>query len=100
MTPELLSAMLIKSAGSLAGAVVALVFVPPRTIRGFFRRSTAALICGAAFAPYVQDKAGFSTDGEGLFAAACLAAFVSWWVAGAIKRAAEAWQSPRQAKEE
>lgn len=99
MTPEILSAMLLKAIGSLAGAIVALVFVPPRTIRGFFRRTTAALICGVAFAPIIRAKAGFAEDGEGLFAAACLAAFVSWWVAGALKRAAEAWQA-KPAKEE
>ncbi|WP_144378553.1 hypothetical protein [Mesorhizobium amorphae] len=100
MTPEFLSAMILKLEGSLAGAIVALVFVPPRTKSGFFRRSIVALICGVAFAPVVRFKAGFSDDAEGLFAAACLAAFVSWWFAGAIKRAAEAWQSTKPAKEE
>lgn len=100
MTPEILSAMILKLAGSFAGAVVALVFVPPRTTSGFFRRSIVALIGGAVFAPYVQYKGGFSPDNEGLFAAACLAAFVSWWCAGALKRAAEAWLPPRSTKEE
>lgn len=94
---EFLLALATKVGGALAGAVLALVFVPPRTRQGLVRRLTAALIVGPTFAVYTQDWAGFAATGEGLFGAACLTAFASWWLMGAVKRAAEMLGLPRAA---
>ncbi len=86
-----------KVAGALVGAVIALVFVPPRSRWGFARRFTAAMLFGPTFGPYVQLRLGF---GEGAFAASCLAAIVSWSLLGALKRVADAWQGPKAGQED
>jgi len=85
--------LLLKVIGAAAGAVLALVFVPPRTLQGFFRRGAAALISGPIFAPFVQAWAGFSNDADGLISAACLTAFGSWWLMGTAVRIIRGWQS-------
>jgi hypothetical protein len=82
MTPEVVLALTLKFVGSMAGAALALVFVPPHTIQGFFRRASAALICGMVFASYTRAWVGFDNTGEGRVEAACLTAFVSWWIMG------------------
>jgi hypothetical protein len=97
MTPEILVEIAIKISGALVGAVIALVFVPPRSRWGFARRFVAAMLFGPTFGPYVQAKLGF---GEGAFAASCLAAIVSWSLLGALKRVADAWQGPKAAQDD
>lgn len=89
--PEFGAALLIKLVGAFFGAALALVFVPPRTYRGFIRRAVASLIGGVIFAAPVSDLARFSDDLEGLLAAACLAAFASWWAMGTLIRILRAW---------
>lgn len=100
MSAELAVALILKFLGAAAGAALALVFVPPKTKQGFVRRVTAALIFGTVFANYVRGYLGFAPDPEGLVAAACLTGFVSWWLMGAIKRAADAWQGPKERAED
>jgi hypothetical protein len=100
MTPEIVVALILKFMGAAAGAALALVFVPPKTRQGFYRRLTAALIFGTVFANYVRGYLGFDPDADGLVAAACLTGFVSWWLMGAIKRVADAWQAPKQGQED
>jgi hypothetical protein len=92
MSVEIATGLIVKLLGALGGAVLAVVFVPPRTIKGFVRRITAALIAGPMFGPYAQAWAGFSDTWEGMAGAACLVAFASWWLMGAIKRALDVWQ--------
>lgn len=99
MSVEVGAALIFKFLGAAAGTVLALVFVPPRTLKGFFRRGAAALISGPIFAPYVQGWVGFAPDVDGLISAACLAAFVSWWFLGTIIRIAQSsWLSDRVEK--
>lgn len=89
MTPELVDVG-IKIAGAFVGAIIALVFVPPRSRWGFARRLTAAMLFGPTFGPFAQEKLGF---GDGAFAASCLASIVSWSILGGLKRAADMWAS-------
>lgn len=86
------AALAVKFAGSVAGAALALIFAPPRTIRGFLRRGFASIVCGMVFAPYARSKLGFHPDNEGLMAAACIASFAGWWVMGTSVRIIQAWQ--------
>lgn len=88
--------LIVKLLGSVAGAALALVFVPPKTLTGFIRRLSAALIFGTVFAPYVREWAAFSNDWEGMLGAACLSAMVSWAAMGAIMRVIGAWQGPKK----
>lgn len=91
--------MILKLLGAACGAALALVFSPPRTWQGFWRRLTAALIFGFIFAPYVRSWAGFDATWEGTMGAATLAAFVSWTAMGALIRITRAWQGPKPADE-
>ena len=100
MSVEVVTAILLKSIGAFAGAVLALLFVPPKTIKGFIRRGVAALISGPIFGPYVQSYAGFADDWQGILAAACLAGFASWWIMGNIVKLAQSWQTKGLADED
>lgn len=80
---------IIKLAGALAGTVLALVFLPPRTLWGFFRRTVASLICGPIFAPIVQAYLAWPNEWEHILASAALAAFISWFVLGIIVSSAK-----------
>jgi len=97
MNAEIVADIGIKIGGALVGAILALVFVAPRSRWGFVRRFTAAMLFGPTFGPYVQAKLGF---GDGAFAASCLAAIVSWSLLGALKRVADAWQGPKAGQED
>lgn len=90
-TPEVMMALTLKLLGAFAGSALALVFVPPRTKRGFYRRVTASLIGGVIFGSIVRNWANFDKDWEGLIAGSCLAAFVAWWTMGLILRVLKAY---------
>lgn len=76
--------VLIKLGGAIAGSVLALVFLPPKTLAGFFRRSTASLICGPIFAPVVHSYLLWPGEWEHWLASAALTSFISWWLLGAV----------------
>jgi len=86
MSIEIATGLILKFLGAMAGAALALIFVPPRTRTGFIRRGAAALICGPIFGPFVQSWIGFSDTWEGVAAGSCLTAYASWWIMGAAKR--------------
>lgn len=94
MDPEIVAVLMLKFIGAAAGAALALVFVPPKTYRGFVRRLTASLIGGVMFAAYVREWGNFGDNWEGRIAAACAAGFMSWWAMGAVIRVLKAWQGP------
>lgn len=73
-----------KLAGTVAGAFLALVLIPPRTKQGFFRRLTAALVSGPIFGPLVLRYMQWEGIEENIVASSCLAAMVSWWSLGVI----------------
>lgn len=73
-----------KLAGTIAGAFLALVLIPPRTKLGFFRRLTAALVSGPIFGPLVLRYMQWEGIEENIVAASCLAAMVSWWGLGVV----------------
>lgn len=81
MIPESLA---IKLAGAVAGTVLALVFVPPKTLAGFFRRTTASLICGPIFAPVVHAYLIWPDAWEHWLAATALTSFLSWTGMGLV----------------
>lgn len=85
-----------KIIGAVAGTILALVFIPPRTWRGFFQRTAAAMVFGIVFEPVARSWGGFDPSGEGIAAGSAAAAFASWWIMGAAKRTAEIWQGPKR----
>lgn len=92
---DVYAAAIIKLLGAAAGAALALVFAPPRTWGGFWRRLAAALIFGFIFAPQARYMIGFQNDWEGNLGAATMAAFVSWSAMATIIRIVQAWQASK-----
>lgn len=81
MIPE---SVLIKLGGAISGTILALVFLPPRTRAGFFRRTSASMICGPIFAPVTHAYLAWPNAWEHWLAAVALTSFVSWWCMGAV----------------
>lgn len=83
--------VIIKLAGAVAGTILALVFIPPHTLAGFFRRSTASLICGPIFSPVLHSYLLWPNAWEHWLAAAALTSFLSWWLLGVVVSVAKRW---------
>jgi len=92
VSPDLIAILIPRAIGAISGAALALVFVPPRTFRGFVRRGSASMLTGLIFAGYIQIWLDFSKDNDGAIGASCLTAFISWSAMGALKRITETWQ--------
>jgi hypothetical protein len=91
--------LLIKGAGTLAGTILALVFQPPRSTAGFFRRCTFSLISGFLFSPIVIDYLKWTDTTEHEVAAASIAAFISWFIAGVVVSSARKLAGEKPAPE-
>lgn len=96
MIPE---SVMIKFAGAFSGTILALVFIPPRTIAGLIRRSVASLICGPIFSPVAHSYLAWPNAWEHWLAAAALTSFTSWWLLGVIVTVARKWLTDKTASE-
>lgn len=76
--------VIVKVAGAVSGTVLALVFLPPRTLAGFFRRTVASLICGPIFSPVVHAYLLWPNAWEHWLASTALTSFLSWWCMGLV----------------
>lgn len=84
--PNLAWLALSKVFGVSAGAFIALVFIPPKTLREFASRVVVSIGAGIIFAHPLREYLEWGADSEHIVAAAALAAFISWWAAGLIVR--------------
>jgi len=91
-TPEIVGGLLLKWIGSLAGAALSLLFMPPRNWREFRRRGAFAVIAGMVFATPVRDYTYLSNDAEGLVAGATIAASVGWIAMETLVRLVRAYK--------
>jgi len=78
-----------KAFGILAGGFLGLVFAPPRSISGFIRRGSSAVVFGWVFGGPTLNALGWIATTENIIASYCIAAFSSWWAMGAGKRIAQ-----------
>lgn len=85
-----------KVLGIIAGTFLAVVFIPPRSIYGFIRRITAALVFGWVFGHLVLKYLTWAPTEENMVAAWAVASFGSWWTMGAMKKIAEKFSPPVQ----
>ncbi len=85
-----------KVIGIIAGTFLAIVFIPPRSIYGFIRRTSAALVFGWVFGHLVLEYFKLPPTDENTIAAWAIAAFCSWWLMGALKKVAEKFSPPTQ----
>ena len=91
-TPEIMTGLILKWVGSTCGAVLSLLFMPPRNWREFRRRTGFALIRGMVFASPVRDYTALSNDAEGLVAGATVAAAVGWIAMETLVRLVRAYK--------
>jgi hypothetical protein len=89
--PEIAAGLIAKASGAFAGAVMALVFIPPKTRAEFWRRGSGSLIMGVVFAPTALEWLKLTPNVEGMVAAACAAAFSAWWIMGLVIRVLRAY---------
>lgn len=89
--PEIAAGLIAKAGGAIAGAILALVFIPPKTRAEFWRRGSGSLIMGVVFAPSALEWLKLTANVEGMIAAACAAAFSAWWIMGLVIRVLRAY---------
>lgn len=74
-------------AGSIAGTIVSLAFIPPRNKTEFACRASASAIVGYVFGvyaiPYLQTIRELPTS-DATLAATCFVAFAAWWILGYV----------------
>lgn len=80
MLPETIAA---KIAGTLSGTIVALVFIPPKTLFGFARRAAASIIVGPIAGPVFMAWMEWPSTFDNIVAATAICSFASWWLLGA-----------------
>ncbi len=85
-TPEILTGMILKLSGSLAGTVLSLLFMPPHSRTEAARRASASIIVGIIFAVNAREYLGLVDEEWSLVSASCLCALSAWWAMGAVVR--------------
>jgi hypothetical protein len=73
-----------RAVGSVAGAILPLLYVRPVNIRDALARFVFAVICGYAFYFVALDVFGWPETSNRILAGAIIAAAASWFLAGAI----------------
>lgn len=90
---ELAMALITKAVWSFVGGVIALIVIPPKTRGEALRRGVASVVAGAVSGITLREWLGISETADNIAFATALAAFVSWWILGALPRIAEAFAS-------
>lgn len=84
--PSLLASLAARAFGTGAGAFVALVFIPPKTIKEFVSRVSVSSVVGVIFAHPAREYIGWENETEHTIAAAAMVSFASWWILGVFVR--------------
>lgn len=92
MLSEGMIALAVKFGGALLGASLALVFQPPKTLRGALQRLAISIPVGLIFHPQLADWLQWPRSFDNEFAATVLASAMAWWIFGAIVRVLEIWK--------
>lgn len=87
-----LAALLAKAGGSIAGTILALVFLPPKSLAEFVTRSVFSLLSGFIFADVVREYFKWIESWQMLLAAGAVTAMLSWFIMGSIVRVIGAWK--------
>jgi hypothetical protein len=88
----LMTTLALKFSGAFAGAVLALVFLPPKSRGEFVRRAVLSLIAGLIFADPLRDWLKWPETWQMDLAAATAVAMLSWFVIGAAVRIIGSWK--------
>ncbi len=93
MWPEnALLVALIKIGGPVSGAILALVFQPPKTRAEFVTRSVFSVMSGLLFSEPAREWLKWADTWQMGLSAGALTALASWWIWGATIRIIGAWK--------
>lgn len=98
MLDESTTQMLIRVAGSVSGSIFALVYEPPRSRLGLYRRLVISLPSGVIFADGVREALHMSETWMNLCAGATIASGMAWVALGAGIRFVKAWKGEDKPK--
>ena len=84
--------ILFKVIGSVGGAVMALVFIYPKTSREFWTRLLFSIPAGIMFGGAAREWLKWPMTTEMILASSAVTAMLSWWVMGAFVRLADNWR--------
>lgn len=92
MAIDPLTAIGVKIASAIIGAVMALVFQPPKNRAEFTTRAVFSIFAGTVFADPVRDWFKWADTTPYHVAAGALTAMLSWWLMGMIVRIVGSWK--------
>lgn len=95
---ENLTQMLIRVAGSVSGSIFALVYEPPRSRLGLYRRLVVSVPSGIIFGDWVRETLKMTDTWFNMCAACTIAAGLSWFAIGTGIRIIKAWREPGEKK--
>lgn len=84
--PETVTTIAAKLLWPFLGAILALIVIPPKTRTEAIRRGTVSIISGAIGGPTLHEWMGISDTYQNIGFSLAMAAFVSWWMLGALPR--------------
>lgn len=96
MDDGFLAAIALKLLGALAGAVLALVFQPPKTRTEFIRRASLSIICGIIFGDVARDYLKWLDTWQMNLASSAGTSLLSWFIIGAVIRVIGKWTPPKE----
>lgn len=81
-----------KFSGSIGGAMLALLFQPPKTLNEGKRRAAISLLAGLTTGELLRQYANLPANFEMWMASAAIVSAGSWWLVGAFVRIIGAWK--------
>lgn len=87
--PETVATIAAKLLWPFLGAILALIVIPPKTRTEAYRRGSVSVIGGFIGGPPLHEWLAISTTDQNAGFAFALAAFISWWVLGALPKVAK-----------
>lgn len=73
------------------GAIIALLVIPPKTRSEAMRRGAVSMACGWVAGPTLHEWLGIAGNAHNAGFSKVLAAFLSWWILGALPKASTRW---------
>ncbi len=88
----LVTLVAIKICGATAGAILALIYLQPKTMAEFVTRSAFSVISGVVFSEGAREWLKWPATTNYEIASATLTALLSWFVMSAIVKMIETWK--------
>jgi hypothetical protein len=88
---DVLAAIGLKLVAAFCGAILALIFQPPKSRVEFYTRAAFSVMSGIIWAGTIRSYLTWPLTWETEIAAGALTALLSWWLMGAVVRIIGAW---------